>query len=121
MEDNRKEQVEALEALKDYNPKICKALKEVIPELKGDKKEDTQEYVDHIFRGVNWELQVINGTMQLLNEKEEQVSKDSLNEMIYHINDAYNSKEDEKLAQVIETELLPFAEKLEGCIEKALS
>ena len=50
MEDNRKEQVEALEALKDYNPKICKALKEVVPELKGEKKEDTQEYVDHIFR-----------------------------------------------------------------------
>ena len=44
MEDNRKEQVEALEALKDYNPKICKALAEIVPELKGEKKEDTQEY-----------------------------------------------------------------------------
>lgn len=121
MEDNRKEQVEALEALKDYNPKICKALKEIVPELKGEKKEDTQEYVDHIFRGVNWELQVINGTMQLLNEKEEQVSKDVLNEMISHINDAYNSKEDAKLAQVIESELLPFIEKLDGYIGKALA
>ncbi|MCI8300740.1 MAG: molecular chaperone [Lachnospiraceae bacterium] len=121
MEDNRKEQVEALEALKDYNPKICKALAEIVPELKGEKKEDTQEYVDHIFRGINWELQVINGTLTLLNEKEEQVSKDALNEMISHINDAYVSKLDEKLAGVIEEELLPFAEKLEGYIEKALA
>lgn len=121
MEDNRKEQVEALEALRDYNPKVCKALREIIVELKGEKKEDTQEYVDHILRGVNWELQVINGTMQLLNEKEEQISKDTLNEMISNINDAYNSKEDAKLAKVIESELLPFAEKLEDCMEKALS
>ncbi len=121
MEDNRKEQVEALEALKDYNPKICKALKEIIPELRGEKKEDTQEYVEHIFRGVNWELQVINGTMELLNEKEQQVSKDSLNEMIVQVNDAYTSKEGEKLAQIIETELLPFVERLESCIAKALA
>ena len=121
MEDNRNEQVEALEALKGYNPKICKALKEIIPELKGDKKEDTQEYVDHIFKGVNWELQVVNGTMELLNEKEEQVSKESLNEVISHINDAYAAKEEEKLAEVIETELLPFVESLAGYIEKALA
>ena len=118
MEDNRKEQVEALEALKDYNPKICKALKEIIPELRGEKKEDTQEYIEHIFRGVNWELQVINGTMELLNEKEQQVSKDSLNEMIVQVNDAYTSKEGEKLAQIIETELPPF---LESYIGKALA
>ena len=121
MEDNRKEQVEALEALKDYNPKICKALAEIIPELRGEKKEDTQEYIEHIFRGVNWELQVINGTMELLNEKEQQVSKDSLNEMIVQVNDAYTSKEGEKLAQIIETELLPFVERLESYIGKALA
>lgn len=121
MEDNRKEQVEALEALKDYNPKICKALKEIIPELRGEKKEDTQEYIEHIFRGVNWELQVINGTMELLNEKEQQVSKDSLNEMIVQVNDAYTSKGGEKLAQIIETELLPFVERLESYIGKALA
>jgi hypothetical protein len=121
MEDNRKEQVEALEALKDYNPKICKALKEIVPELKGEKKEDTQEYVDHIFRGVNWELQVINGTMELLNEKEEQVSKEALNEIVSQVNDAYTFKDDEKLAQIIEDGLLPFVEKLEEYIDKALA
>lgn len=121
MEDNRKEQVEALETLKDYNLKICKALKEVVPELKGEKKEDTKEYVDHIFKGVNWELQVINGTMELLNEKEEQVSKDVLNEMVSHVNDAYVAADDGKLAQIIEEELLPFTEKLSGYVENALA
>lgn len=121
MEDNRKEQVEALEALKDYNPKACKALKEVIPELKGERKEDTQEYLDYIFKGVNWELQVVNGTMELLNEKEEQVSKEELNKIVSQINDAYMSKDDSKLAQVMEEALLPFVERLDGYIERALA
>lgn len=120
MEDNRKEQVEALEALKDYNPKVCKALKEVIPELKGEKKEDTQEYLDYIFKGINWEFQVINGTMEILNEKETQVSKETLNEMVLGINDAYTSKDDSKLVKIMEEELLPFVENLEGYIKKAL-
>lgn len=121
MEDNRKEQVEALEALKDYNPKVCKALKEIIPEIMGARKEDTQEYLEQIFKGINWEFQVINGTLQLLNEKEEQISKEALNEMVTHINDAYISKNDSELAQVMEKELLPFVEKLDGYIEKALA
>ncbi len=121
MEDNRKEQAEALEALKDYNPKVLKALKEVIPEITGERKEDTQEYLDYIFKGINWELQVINGTMELLNEKEEQVSKDSLNEIVVQINDAYTSKDDSKLAKLLEEQLLPFVEKLDGYIEKALA
>lgn len=121
MEDNRKEQVEALEALKDYNPKVEKALKEVIPEVKGERKDDTQEYLDYIFKGINWELQVVNGTMALLNEKEEQVSKEELNNIVVQINDAYMSKDNSKLAQVMEEQLLPFVEKLGTYIDKALA
>lgn len=120
MEDNRKEQVEALEALKDYNPKVCKALKEVIPEITGERKEDTQEYLEHIFKGINWELQVVNGTLEVLNEKEEQVSKEDLNDIVAQINEAYTSKDSGKLAQLLEEKMLPFIEKLGGYIDKAL-
>lgn len=121
MEDNRKEQAEALEALKDYNPKVLKALKEVIPEITEDRKEDTQEYLDYIFKGINWEFQVINGTLELLNEKEEQISKETLNEIVTQINDAYTSNDDSKLEQVMKEDLLPFIEKLDGYIERALA
>lgn len=41
--------------------------------------------------------------------------------MIVQVNDAYTSKEGEKLAQIIETELLPFVERLESYIGKALA
>ena len=59
--------------------------------------------------------------MELLNEKEEQVSKEALNEIVSQVNDAYTFKDDEKLAQIIEDGLLPFVEKLEGYIDKALA
>lgn len=62
MENEFREEIEALEALKSYNVKMVKALKEIIPELKGQKKEDTDEYFQHILKGLNWEIQVLNGS-----------------------------------------------------------
>lgn len=112
MENEFKEEIEALETLKQYNVKVVKALNEIIPELKGEKKEDTDEYLQHIFKGINWELQVLNGTMKYLNREKEVVSKDSANEMIIKLNEAVNDKNDEKIAGVLEEDLLPFLEKL---------
>lgn len=116
MENEFKEEIEALETLKQYNVKVVKALNEIIPELKGEKKEDTDEYLQHIFKGINWELQVLNGTMKYLNREKEVVSKDSANEMIIKLNEAVNDKNDEKIAGVLEEDLLPFLENLENII-----
>ncbi len=112
MENEFKEEIEALEALKAYNVKVVKALKEIIPELKGEKKEDTDEYLQHIFKGINWEIQVINGTMKYVNREKEVISKEATNNIIVKLNDAINAKNDEKVGEVMETELLPFLEKL---------
>lgn len=112
MENEFKEEIEALETLKEYNVKVVKALKEIIPELKGEKKEDTDEYLQHILKGINWEIQVINGTMKYLNREEEVISKEGTNEIILRLNDAINAKNEEKVAQILEAELLPFLEKL---------
>lgn len=112
MENEFKEEIEALETLKEYNVKVVKALEEIIPELKGEKKEDTDEYLQNIFKGINWEIQVLNGTMDYLNREKEVVSKDSVNGIIVKLNEAVNDKSDEKIAGVLEEDLLPFLEKL---------
>lgn len=116
MENQFKEEIEALEVLKDYNVKIVKALKEIVPELKGTKKEDTDEYLNHIFKGVNWEIQVLNGTLNYLNRDEEIISKESANKMIVGLNEAVNEKSDDKIVGVVEADLLPFLEKLNEII-----
>jgi uncharacterized protein YicC (UPF0701 family) len=121
MIENRSEQVEALEVMKEYNLKLVKALKEMADELKGARKEDTDDYLDHIFKGVNWELQVINGTLELLNEKKSQISKDTLNKMVEEINDAYTNKDDEKIVSILGDATIPFFEELDGYIDVALA
>lgn len=112
MENEFKEEIEALDALKEYNVKVVKALKEIIPELKGEKKEDTNEYLQHIFKGINWEIQVINGVMEYVNREKEVISKETTNNIIVKLNDAVNGKNDLLVGEVLETELLPFLENL---------
>ena len=112
MQNEFKEEIEAMETLKEYNKKVVKALKEIVPELKGEKKEDTDEYLQHILKGVNWEIQVLNGTMNYLNREKEVISKEKANKIVTGINEAVSSKDNQKIAQAVEEGLLPFLEKL---------
>ncbi|MFP3153766.1 molecular chaperone [Lachnospiraceae bacterium ZAX-1] len=121
MADNRSEQIEALEVLRDYNPKMVKALKEIVTEIKGERKDDTEVYLQHILKGVNWEIQVINGTLSLINEREEHISKEKFNDVIIRLNDTITFKNDVKLADIVEADLHPFLEKLNGIIEQVLA
>lgn len=122
MENQFKEEIEALQALKEYNVKIVKALKEIIPELKGEKQPDTDEYLQNILKGINWEIQVINGTMKYLNREEEVVSKEGVNSMIVKLNETLQNKgQDEQVAAILEERLLPFLEELDQIAEKAVA
>lgn len=120
MENEFKEEIEALGTLKEYNVKVVKALKEVIPELKGEKKEDTDEYFQHILKGINWEIQVINGTMDYLNKEEETISKEKVNGIIVDLNDAIKEKQDLKIVSILESQMVPFLISLSEIIETVL-
>lgn len=112
MENQFKEEIEALETLKDYNVKIIKALKEVVPELRGEKREDTDEYLRHILKGINWEIEVINGTKHYINRESEKISKEDINHTILKLNDAIQGKQNVELVDILENEMLPFLESL---------
>ena len=120
MENEFEEEIEALGTLKEYNVKVVKALKEVIPELKGEKKEDTDEYFQHILKGINWEIQVINGTMDYLNKEEETISKEKVNGIIVDLNDAIKEKQDLKIVSILESQMVPFLISLSEIIETVL-
>lgn len=122
MENQFKEEIEALQTLKGYNVKIVKALKEIIPELKGEKQPDTDEYLQNILKGINWEIQVINGTMKYLNREEEVISKEGVNNIIVKLNETLQNKgQDEQVATILEEKLLPFLEELDKIAEKAVA
>ena len=117
MENEFREEIEALEALKSYNVKMVKALKEIIPELKGQKKEDTDESFQHILKGLNWEIQVLNGTMNYLNRNEIIIDKEKLNRSISELNSAVQDNNSKMIGNVVEQCIYPFLIELNNIID----
>lgn len=111
MEDNRKEQVEALEVLVEFNERLTKNLKIVVKELSGARLEDTDKFIKGIIDAMNWEIEVMNGTMSLLNADKVRIDRDAFNHKIIAVGDAIAAKDDTKLAEAFEA-VLPYFERL---------
>lgn len=99
MEDNRTEQVEALEVLTEFNERLVHNMEIVVKELSGARLDDTDKFLKSIIDAINWEIQVVNGTMDLLNEGEVRVNKEAFNNAIVALNEAINRKDDARMAE----------------------
>ena len=120
MEDLRKEQIEAVEALESYNKKMVNTIPTIVEELRGNAKPDTKEFLNHILKGMNWEIEVINGCLSFFNEDEMLIDKEAANAKVIKFNEAVESTDDLKLADALETIMLPFFTQLKEIIEKKL-
>ena len=109
--DNRAEQKEALETLVEFNVRLVKNLKIVVKELSGKRLDDTNAFLKDILNAINWEIQVMNGTMELLNEDAQHIDKEAFNQKIIALGNAVNEKNDEKMAEAFE-DVIPLFEKL---------
>lgn len=108
MEDSRREQIEALEVLLEFNGRLVKNIGIVIRELSGARLEDTDKFIKGIVDAMNWEIQVMNGTMELLNEGKERIDKNVFNQKILAVGDAIAAKDDAKLAAAFAEVLVQF-------------
>lgn len=111
MEDNRKEQIEALEVLLEFNERLLKNMNIIVKELSGGRLDDTDKFLRSIIDAINWEIQVVNGTMELLNEGRERVNKESFNEKIVALSKAIEEKNDVKTAEEFK-KVIPVFEEL---------
>ena len=78
MEDIRKEQKEALQTLMEFNEKLVKNMNIIIKELTGNRLDDTDNFLQGIVDAINWEVQVVNGTIDMLNSGKERINNDAL-------------------------------------------
>ena len=78
MEDNREEQREALETLVEFNGRLLKNMNIAVKELSGARLDDTNNFLKSIIDAMNWEIAVMNGTMELLNEGEKRIARTAL-------------------------------------------
>ncbi len=107
-EDVRTQQVEALQTVNEYIGKLIPSMETVAGELSGDKQEDTDAYLQQIIDGLNWVIEVFNGTMSLINEERVIMDKNEINREVVQLSEALIDKNDARVATVLESGILPF-------------
>lgn len=118
MENNRKEQLEAVKVLVDFQEKFIANTEILIDELTTFKKEDTDQLLKSVTDAVNWEMGVLNGTLSLINEEEEKLSKSEINDAVMKLADALRSQEDRQIADALENQLLPMLKKVKEAVKE---
>lgn len=120
MEQLREEQKEALQVAKDYLVKLTTGMESLVPELKGDRKDDTDDFLKQCLEGLNWMIQIYNRTSDLINEGKERIVKTEVNESILRFNEAMQSKDDNKIAEALENDIIVFLHNLSKAIDEVL-
>lgn len=119
MEDNRAEQREALEVLVEFNDRLLKNMGIIIKEFSGERLDDTDAFLKGITDAMNWEIQVMNGTLDFLNEGKERIDKETFNAAVIKLGDAIKAKDDAAMAAAMK-ELVPLFENLGAAAREVL-
>lgn len=110
MDEYRQQQIEALQVAHEYSGKLMNGIKNVVNELDGVRLPDTDAYLDEIVKGLNWIIEIVNRTLDVINEKEVLVEKDTVNEAVKKLGDALAAKQDKQIATALRENILPFVE-----------
>jgi hypothetical protein len=110
------QQMEALEELYQYNQKLIPAVESMITELREGRREDTQELLSMIINGINWTIQVLNHTMDIINENGEPLDKEKMNNSIQELGSGLQAQDDLKIADNLEKGIMPLLQIIEAKI-----
>jgi hypothetical protein len=102
MEEKLSEQIDALKVLKEFNVKLLRNIPVLRNELSGHRLKDTDKLLRSVVDAVNWEVQVMNGTMDVLNTSKRTIDTGIFNEKIMVLGSALKSGEDGEIATALE-------------------
>ena len=77
-----------------YCAKISNALNNLMEELNGHRQPDTDEYMKSTLNGLNWIVEVYNGTKDLINKDSVVINKEEVNKSVLALNAANNANDD---------------------------
>ena len=121
MDNNIKDdQIEALETLADYIPKLIGDIDTVKAELRGERKPDTDEYLKMIIDGINWVLGIVNGCMSLLEEYNIAFDKEKANDYSVAFSNAYGTGNDTAIADSMDADVIPMIRLIQKTADEAL-
>lgn len=113
MDELRTQQTEALQVAHEYSIKLINGIKNVADELEGSRLPDTDTYLNEVVNGLNWIIEVTNGTMSLINEESVVIEKDKVNDVINSLSEALKSKDDMAIADILKNGVLGFVTEFE--------
>ena len=73
--------------------------------------DDTDKFLKSIVDAINWEIQVVNGTLEVINAGEERLDKEAFNKAVSALAGAIKAKDDAAMAAEFQN-VIPVFEKL---------
>lgn len=113
MENREQRQCEVLQELITYSDNLIPALQVVIGELRENEVEDTEEFLNDVISGINWEIEVYNQCASLLNEKSNYIDKKAMIRAVQNLGTSLNSGDRIQVADCLELDFLPFLNQLD--------
>lgn len=108
MNEKQEESMEALKNLCSYNKKLMHGIEQLVSELRGNKKSDTDEFLLQIIKGVGWNIETLNLIMPMINSQKILLDKSKVNNSIISLNQALETKDDKKVADELELSIKPL-------------
>lgn len=112
MEEREQLQREVLKEMISYSEKLIPAVQTIIEELRGNKKEDTSEFLNEIIIGINWEIEVYNQCAPLLNAQSSYIDKKEMIAAVTSLGQSLSSGDNVMVSNCLEEHFLPFLNKL---------
>ena len=109
MEDLRQQQIEVLGEAVSYAEKMIGALEKVSEELLGEKLPETDSAVDVIVEGLNWLLEVYNGTRSLINPDKSQIDEEIASSAVEKLSKGLKVRDDKAISEAF-SEMKTFLE-----------
>ena len=106
------QQKEAMQEAAGYLSRLIPAAEGMTEEFKGELQEDSYDMLDMVVNGLNWVIQIYNGTKVVINKEQEQIDSKAMDEKILRFGTAYTDHDQSGIALGLEEAVLPFLRKM---------
>lgn len=106
------QQKEAMQEAADYLSRLIPAAEGMTDEFKGELQEDSYDMLDMVVNGLNWVIQIYNGTKDVINKAQEQIDSKAMDEKILQFGSAYTAHNQDGIVMGLEEAVLPFLRKM---------
>lgn len=114
-------QNEVLNELVDYSPKIIYGTKELINELRNERKDDTDSLFGLVIRGINWVIEIFNSCEKRINANGKKIDMDNMSAAVSRLQEVLKQKDDIKIAACLQVDFLPFLESMKAAAKELVA